>query len=228
MSTTHSTEGIFTSVATRCFLAIATCVVIYCWMFVDFSPLARMKITVEEEGTETVKGTLEGIESVAIIDGHNDPAPANVEELSSGDTEEYINRYKKVAMDEMEKFGIPASISLAQGIIESRAGSSLLAQKCKNHFGIKCWSKKHKGCCMKFKDDNNNDSFRFFEKTAWESWRAHSKLLSSGRYKKLHRHGRDYRAWAYGLKAVGYATDRTYAEKLIGVIERYDLHQYDR
>lgn len=209
------------------FCAISVCVLLYAWIFIDFTPLSKLRI-VMDESPDTAKGTLEGVESIGIISGHNDPAPVSAEELPIDATEAYIAKYEKVAIAEMEKFGIPASISMAQALIESRAGQSKLAQKCKNHFGIKCWSKKHSGCCMKFKDDNNNDSFKYYEKSAWESWRAHSKLLSSGRYEKLHRHGRDYRAWAKGLKSVGYATDPEYAEKLIGIIERYDLHRLDR
>lgn len=158
----------------------------------------------------------------------NEAAPVSKSELSSEQADEYVDRFKKVAIDEMGKYGIPASISLAQGLIESRAGTSKLAVENNNHFGIKCFSRNcKKGHCTNFTDDTHKDFFRKF-KTPWESWHAHSQLLASGRYAKLRRYGRDYRKWAYGLKAIGYATDRTYAEKLIGIIERYDLHKYDR
>ena len=158
----------------------------------------------------------------------NEAAPVSKSELSSEQADEYVDRFKKVAIDEMGKYGIPASISLAQGLIESRAGTSKLAVENNNHFGIKCFSRNcKKGHCTNFTDDTHKDFFRKF-KTPWESWHAHSQLLASGRYAKLKRYGRDYRKWAYGLKAIGYATDRTYAEKLIGIIERYDLHKYDR
>jgi flagellum-specific peptidoglycan hydrolase FlgJ len=158
----------------------------------------------------------------------NEAAPVSADELLREQTLDYIERYHTVAVGEMEKFGIPASISLAQGLIESRAGTSKLAVNNNNHFGIKCFSRRcKKGHCSNFTDDTHKDFFRKFP-SPWESWRAHSQLLASGRYAKLKRHGRDYRQWAYGLKAVGYATDRSYAEKLIGIIERYDLHQYDR
>jgi flagellum-specific peptidoglycan hydrolase FlgJ len=158
----------------------------------------------------------------------NEAAPVGANELFKEQSIEYIDRYAKIAIEEMKQYGIPASISLAQGLIESRAGTSKLAVSNNNHFGMKCFSKNcRKGHCSNFTDDTHKDFFRKFP-SAWESWRAHSQLLASGRYTKLKRHGRDYRAWAYGLKSVGYATDRTYAEKLIGIIERYDLHQYDR
>lgn len=157
----------------------------------------------------------------------NEAAPVSAKYMNKEMVQDYVGRFSKIAVAEMEKFGVPASISLAQGLIESRAGHSLVAIKCNNHFGMKCWSKKHRGCCMKFHDDNNNDSFKHFN-SPWESWRSHSKLLSKGRYAKLKKHGRDYRKWAFGLKAAGYATDRTYAEKLIGIIEKYELYKYDR
>lgn len=160
--------------------------------------------------------------------GKNEAAPVPASGLSSEQTQDYIERFHKIAIGEMEKFGIPASISLAQGLIESRAGLSKLAVNNNNHFGIKCFSRRcGKGHCSNFTDDTHKDFFRKF-KSPWESWRAHSQLLASGRYTKLKKYGRDYRKWAYGLKSVGYATDRTYAEKLIGIIERYDLHKYDR
>jgi len=227
MSTTHS-SSIFETTASRIFAAVAVCTLLYAWLFIDFSPIQRMRVVVDSDAAAaTAEGSLEKEEPIPVISAHNDQAPAAVEDLEPQSTEEYIEKYASVAIAEMKKFGVPASISMGQAIIESRSGTSLLAQKCKNHFGIKCWSKKHRGCCMKFKDDSNNDSFRHFEKSAWESWRAHSKLLSSGRYMALHK-TTDYKAWARGLKAIGYATDRTYAEKLIGVIERYDLHRLDQ
>ena len=143
------------------------------------------------------------------------------------EAQEYIERYSDIARKEQAQYGVPASISLAQGLIESRAGTSKLAKNNNNHFGIKCFSRHcRKGHCSNFTDDTHKDFFRKFE-SSWGSWREHSLLLSRGRYKSLHKHGTDYRKWAYGLKSIGYATDRTYAEKLIGVIEKYDLHQFD-
>lgn len=158
----------------------------------------------------------------------NEAAPVTASEIAGDRSTEYIERYHKIAIGEMEKYGIPASISLAQGLIESRGGTSKLAVNNNNHFGIKCFSKRcGKGHCSNFTDDTHKDFFRKFQ-SPWESWREHSKILASGRYKKLKKYGHDYRQWAYGLKSVGYATDRTYAEKLIGIIERYDLHHFDR
>ncbi|MFN7115244.1 MAG: glucosaminidase domain-containing protein [Saprospiraceae bacterium] len=142
--------------------------------------------------------------------------------------EAYVKRFAKVAQTEMEKFGIPASIVLAQGLLESDAGDSKLAVKNRNHFGVKCFSRScRKGHCSNFTDDSHKDFFRIYE-SPWESYRAHSHLLAAPRYKHLYKLGRtDYRAWAMGLKRAGYATDKFYGEKLINLIDELNLHQYD-
>lgn len=157
----------------------------------------------------------------------NDAAPVSGAELFAREAQSYIETFSPVARKEQAAFGIPASISLAQGLIESRAGTSKLAVNNNNHFGMKCFSRHcKKGHCSNFTDDTHKDFFRKYP-NAWDSWRDHSRMLSKGRYAKLKKYGTDYRKWAYGLKSIGYATDRTYAEKLIGVIERYDLHRFD-
>lgn len=140
----------------------------------------------------------------------------------------YVQRFTKVAQTEMDKFGIPASITLAQGLLESNVGASRLATQNNNHFGIKCFSKScKKGHCSNFTDDSHKDFFRKY-KNAWESYRAHSQLLSADRYAKLYKLGKkDYKGWAHGLKKAGYATDPTYAEKIIALIEDLKLHQHD-
>ncbi len=138
----------------------------------------------------------------------------------------YIERFAPVAVQEMGKYGIPASISLAQGLLESRAGTSKLALATNNHFGLKCFSKGcRKGHCKNFTDDTHKDFFLNYVGGAWGSWRQHSLLLSQGRYLKLH--GRDWKGWADGLQAVGYATDPGYSAALKQIIKRYELYQYD-
>ena len=140
--------------------------------------------------------------------------------------DDYVRRYAGAARQEMADYGIPASITLAQGLLESNAGDSRLAVESNNHFGIKCRSK-CRGCtCRNYSDDSAFDMFRVFESPN-ESFREHSILLSSARYAKLKDHGRNYKKWAHGLKKCGYATDRRYAEKLIQIIEHLDLHRYD-
>lgn len=140
----------------------------------------------------------------------------------------YVARFKETAQREMKKYGIPASVTLAQGILESNAGESLLAVKNNNHFGIKCFSKScRKGHCTNYTDDSHKDFFRKYN-SAWESFRGHSHLLQAARYKPLYKLSPyDYKGWAKGLKAAGYATDKYYAEKLINLIEELNLHQYD-
>ena len=141
----------------------------------------------------------------------------------------YVKRFSKVAKTEMEKYGIPASITLAQGLLESNVGASRLATRNNNHFGIKCFSKRcGKGHCSNFTDDSHKDFFRKY-RSAWESYRAHSKLLTAKRYSKLYKLKKtDYKGWAKGLKKAGYATDPKYAEKIIALIEDLKLHQHDR
>ncbi len=166
--------------------------------------------------------------SVTMAGSSENPfAPASPADLREQPVKKYINRFTKVAVAEMDKYGVPASILMAQGIIESRCGSSILASKVNNHFGIKCFSKKcKKGHCTNFEDDFHKDFFRTYT-SAWESWRDHSILLSSGRYKALHENGKDYNAWAKGLKRLGYATDNSYDTKLISIIKKYQLDRLD-
>lgn len=141
----------------------------------------------------------------------------------------YIKQYAPIARAEMRRTGVPASITLAQGLLESNVGSSKLAVENNNHFGIKCFSRTcRKGHCSNFTDDSHKDFFRKFATVA-ESYKAHSQLLKQPRYRALFKlKSSDFRGWARGLKKAGYATDRYYADKLIKLIEDLRLHQYDR
>lgn len=156
-------------------------------------------------------------------------APAQTEPRKKKDCDQYIRRFHKVAQAEMKKFGIPASITLAQGLLESNIGTSKLAIQNNNHFGIKCFSKRcTKGHCSNFNDDHHKDFFRNY-KTAWESYRAHSVLIQKKRYKKLYKlKSTDYTNWAKGLQSAGYATDKQYANKLIKLIKRLNLDRFDK
>lgn len=140
----------------------------------------------------------------------------------------YVTRFAKTAIREMENYGIPASITIAQGLLESNAGSSRLAKESNNHFGIKCRSK-CRGCtCRNYSDDDLYDMFRVFD-SSWDSFREHSLLLQISRYAHLKKLGtKDYQNWAIGLKKAGYATDKNYHKKLIQIIEELDLHQFDK
>ncbi|WP_456422476.1 glucosaminidase domain-containing protein [Lutibacter sp.] len=142
-------------------------------------------------------------------------------------TIQYIERYKDIAMEEMRVFKIPASITLAQGILESSSGNSLLTKKSNNHFGIKC-HKGWKGKKVYHDDDEKGECFRVY-KHPNNSFKDHSKFLATrNRYAKLFKLRKgDYVKWAKGLSEAGYATDRRYPAKLIALIEKYDLHKYD-
>ena len=142
--------------------------------------------------------------------------------------EEYIQTYKDIAMREMREHKIPASITLAQGLLESGAGNSALAREAKNHFGIKC-HKGWKGKTYHMDDDEKDECFRKY-KNAEESFRDHSEFLCSRpRYAALFDLKiTDYKGWAKGLKAAGYATNPKYAQLLIDRIELYDLTKYDK
>lgn len=141
--------------------------------------------------------------------------------------EQYIETYKTMAVRKMEEHGIPASITLAQGILESNSGNSTLARKANNHFGIKC-HKDWKGATYYHNDDRPNECFRKY-KTAEGSYDDHSLFLRGySRYAFLFDlKPTDYKAWAHGLKKAGYATAPTYAEMLIRVIEENNLHRFD-
>jgi LysM repeat protein len=142
-------------------------------------------------------------------------------------TEEYIEIYKSIAINKMQEYKIPASITLAQGILESGSGNSRLAKEGNNHFGIKChqgWD----GKTIYVDDDIKHECFRKYKK-AEDSYRDHSLFLTQrGRYSFLFEFEiTDYKAWAKGLKKAGYATNPKYPELLIRIIEKYNLQQYD-
>ncbi len=140
----------------------------------------------------------------------------------------YVDQFADLARKEMKEYGVPASITLAQGLLESDAGDSRLARESNNHFGIKCRTKCRSCTCRNYTDDDIYDMFRVFESPG-ESYREHSILLNSKRYQHLLKLRKsDYKGWARGLKKAGYATDRHYAEKLIQIIEVLNLDRFDR
>ncbi len=140
---------------------------------------------------------------------------------------DYIKTYSQLAINEMEAYKIPASITLAQGLLESRYGQSELTKKSKNHFGIKChkWS----GQRVYHDDDAKGECFRKYNYDA-NSYRDHSLFLANGkRYSRLFTYApNDYRSWAKGLRKAGYATDSRYPKKLIDLIEEYQLYTFDK
>jgi len=140
---------------------------------------------------------------------------------------DYIATYKDIAQNNMAQYGIPASIIIGQGILESGAGTGPLSVLANNHFGIKC-HKEWTGPSVRYDDDEEQECFRQYEQPS-ESYRDHSLFLTTrSRYAGLFLLEKgDYVSWARGLKAAGYATDPKYPDKLIGIIERYQLGKYD-
>lgn len=141
--------------------------------------------------------------------------------------EKYIRQYSDLAVRHQQKYRIPASITLAQGLLESGAGQSDLARRSNNHFGIKChadWTGKR----VYHDDDLRGECFRKYKRVE-DSYEDHSRFLAERpRYERLFKlNGKDYKGWARGLQKCGYATDRAYANKLIKVIEDYELYRYD-
>ena len=141
---------------------------------------------------------------------------------------QYIKRYAPIAVSEMHKYNVPASITLAQGILESGNGRSQLASKSNNHFGIKChtgW----KGAKVYHDDDEKGECFRKY-KYVESSYEDHSQFLSGRRrYASLFALRKtDYKGWSKGLKKAGYATDKNYPKKLIKIIETYELYEFDK
>ena len=140
--------------------------------------------------------------------------------------QQYIDQYKDIAIEQMQRYKIPASITLAQGLFESGAGKSELTLRGNNHFGIKCngWT----GRKTYHDDDRSNECFRAYD-SAYDSYEDHSIFLASNtRYRSLFNLSiTDYKGWAKGLKAAGYATNPQYAHKLIEIIQLYKLYQYD-
>ena len=158
-----------------------------------------------------------------IVDDVRKEMPANSYQYR---VEDYIRDYASIAQEEMKLYKIPASITLAQGILESGAGNGELTRRANNHFGIKChdWN----GEKVYHDDDRRGECFRKY-KHAKYSYRDHSLFLSGrGRYSELFDlDSDDYKGWAKGLRKAGYATDRRYPDKLIDLIERYELYKFD-
>ncbi|GAA4813683.1 glucosaminidase domain-containing protein [Litoribaculum gwangyangense] len=175
----------------------------------------------------TKKRTIENKEEVVIHEENLENTTSKPEKTYANDTEKYIDIYKEIAQIEMRLYNIPASITLAQGILESASGNGRLSVEANNHFGIKCheWT----GAKIYHDDDAAQECFRKYNDPKY-SFRDHSLFLTERkRYSNLFSLKKeDYKGWAKGLKAAGYATDRKYPEKLISLIERYNLHELDK
>lgn len=148
----------------------------------------------------------------------------NIHGQTTNDILSYISKYKDIALDHEKKHGIPASITLAQGILESGAGKSMLTVHANNHFGIKAGSSWRGSIYLAWDDEIHKSKFRKYS-SAKESFDDHAKVLKGNRYSSLFSKSiYDYRAWAYGLQKAGYATSPNYAKALIGYIDAYKLY----
>lgn len=196
------------------------------------SVATTQKVINKQKVEKSIEKSIEKSEKVAQKENTTEPKTETLEATSKikVTTEivlTYISKFKEIAKENMIKDGIPASITLAQGILESGAGTGDLSLQANNHFGIKC-HKEWTGASVKHDDDALQECFRKYEHPE-ESYRDHSSFLTSRAwYKPLFSLPKnDYKAWARGLKKAGYATDVKYPDKLIGLIERYQLQQYD-
>lgn len=135
---------------------------------------------------------------------------------------EYIDRYKAIALEHQQEYGVPACITLAQGLLESNAGQSYLARRGNNHFGIKCYS--WKGPVVEYDDTLKHNCYRNYG-SAEDSFLDHAKFLRGKRYSPLYElEVTDYQGWAQGLRDCGYAEDPAYPQKLVNIIEQYELY----
>ncbi|MES2810143.1 MAG: glucosaminidase domain-containing protein [Bacteroidota bacterium] len=211
---------------TICFLFLTAAILSSCGALKK-APASRPTAGVQPPPTRAVVPTISGVEAKRnneVIQQVRQQAIANFVPFTAAT---YIERFKAIAIKEMNLYGIPASITLAQGLFESGYGNGDLAKIANNHFGIKCTTD-WKGKSYYKDDDQVNDCFRVYDNPE-DSYRDHSEFLKRKRYAPLFElEKNDYAGWAKGLKAAGYATNPKYPDLLIGVIERYQLYQYDQ
>jgi flagellum-specific peptidoglycan hydrolase FlgJ len=199
---------------------------VLCILFLASCSSSRKISTKKNNNVKVVKNPINKLPSVR--------QQQHVKKLEKGNkslnkhTLQYIKKYAPLAVLEMHKYNIPASVTLAQGILESGNGRSQLASKSNNHFGIKChtgW----KGAKVYHDDDEKGECFRKY-KYVQSSYKDHSEFLSGRRrYASLFKLRKsDYKGWAKGLKKAGYATDKKYPKKLIKIIEEYKLYEFDK
>lgn len=196
------------------------------FLFVLYNCGAKKRITQKKgRGTEIKEAKPKKLPSVNEVKITRKLAKKNPR--LNKETLAYIRKYAPIAVYEMHQYKIPASITLAQGILESGKGKSELALKSKNHFGIKC-HRKWTGERVYHDDDEKGECFRKYKFVA-TSYNDHSLFLSQrGRYAFLFDYNiKDYKKWAYGLRKAGYATDRKYPSKLLKIIEDYHLYEFD-
>lgn len=199
------------------------CTIVGIWYLIPgHSPIELRLATTANASTPTIT-----LATVPTGKPAQDVEPTPDERQKEQTRKQYLDRYARIAQVEQQKFGIPASVTLAQAIHESDAGNSKLARRTNNHFGLKCFSKKCKrGHCENFNDDTHKDFFKKFE-GVWESYRAHSEFLKLPRYKACFECGQNFDCWARELQRAGYATSKTYSQNLQRLNQLFNLTQYD-
>lgn len=195
-------------------------------MKIRLSSILIVTLLLASCGSKKTVTTTSTSENTTVVEAPPKEEPLVLAELPDNDMGNYVRQFAEIAQEEMRLYGIPASITLAQGILESSSGKGELVGKAKNHFGIKChdW----KGAVVYHDDDAAGECFRKYSLDKF-SYRDHSLFLSNrGRYASLFKLPKDdYKEWARGLKAAGYATDPRYPDKLISIIDRLQLYRYD-
>ena len=179
-----------------------------------------VKTTTKKDEVEIINEEDENDDINEVVEDINPKKPGDIKQ-------QYIDKYSKIAMEEMQLYKIPASITLAQGILESTSGTSALSSRSNNHFGIKC-HKSWKGKRTYHDDDEKGECFRVYKHPSY-SYRDHSLFLAERkRYMELFKLKiTNYKGWAKGLRKAGYATNKRYPSKLIRIIEDYNLYKYD-
>lgn len=138
---------------------------------------------------------------------------------------QYVQRFSRIAIMEMQKYKIPASIKMGQAILASQAGGHLLSTKYNNHFGTLC--NEESASCVPYKSNTTSVNIKSY-KSAWDGWRDHSEMISKGKYTALIAHGKDYKKWAAGIAEIGYGNNQEYSKQLIQIIEQYGLTDLDK
>lgn len=138
---------------------------------------------------------------------------------------QYVQRFSRIAIMEMQKYKIPASVKMGQAILASQAGGHLLSNKYNNHFGTLC--SQESASCVPYQSNGTSVNIKSY-KSAWDAWRDHSEMISKGKYASLTAHGKDYKKWAAGIAEIGYGNNQEYSKQLIQIIELYGLADLDK
>ncbi len=178
----------------------------------------------DEEEKEAAPFSMTNLAQAARFSPEKLPPSSLAPIFSDREVKAYIDRFTKVALMEMQKYNIPASIKMGQAILASRAGKNALAVQYNNHFGILC--KGQKNACQRVSLNDQTILINSYQ-SAWESWRAHSKLLAEVPFVQLQQYGKNYKKWAAGLEQMGYGNGENYSNKLIQTIETYKLYKLD-